>query len=207
MTFHPVAAVLGGDSLFTSDTQTEASEQVTLSSALQSDVDVCFMVMSSASEDNLQVSCRAVCTELQVCSATFGKRRCKHLGHAAHLWVCTWCALQYVANSESSQVRQALKYGAMQDGEVSLSFHNTQYGDIPFLFIGPAVQRFAQCQEIEYPNTRTAAGWMCRGLPTPAANLIGSAPPAPVVGQEATAVPVAAALGGLCAVVLVGALL
>jgi hypothetical protein len=50
----------------------------------------------------------------------------------------------------------------MQDIQVSISYHDTSLGKLPFLFVGENAQEFADCQEIVYPDFRTALGWMCK---------------------------------------------
>lgn len=50
----------------------------------------------------------------------------------------------------------------LQDSQVSVSYHETQLGNLPFLFVGEAAQQYADCKEIIYPDFRTALGWMCK---------------------------------------------
>lgn len=52
----------------------------------------------------------------------------------------------------------------MQTGEASIAYHDTDFGNIPFLFIGEDAQKYAGCREIEYPDYRAALGWVCKGL-------------------------------------------
>ena len=50
----------------------------------------------------------------------------------------------------------------LQDSQVSVSYHETQLGNLPFLFVGKSAQQYAECKEIVYPDFRTALGWMCK---------------------------------------------
>ena len=50
----------------------------------------------------------------------------------------------------------------LQDSEVSVSYHETELGNLPFLFVGGAAQQYADCKEIVYPDFRTTLGWMCK---------------------------------------------
>lgn len=45
---------------------------------------------------------------------------------------------------------------------MSISYHETQLGNLPFLFVGKSAQQYADCKEIIYPDFRTALGWMCK---------------------------------------------
>jgi len=51
----------------------------------------------------------------------------------------------------------------VQGRQASISYHETEMGQLPFLFVGEAAQEFASCKEIVYPDYRTALGWMCKG--------------------------------------------
>lgn len=51
----------------------------------------------------------------------------------------------------------------VQGRQASISYHETEMGQLPFLFVGEAAQEFASCREIVYPDYRTALGWMCKG--------------------------------------------
>jgi hypothetical protein len=52
----------------------------------------------------------------------------------------------------------------LEPGLVSLSHHSTQLGNLPFVFIGVNQQQWKDCEDIVYPERRTALGWMCRNM-------------------------------------------
>lgn len=61
---------------------------------------------------------------------------------------------------------------SLQDREASISYHETEMGKLPFLFVGEEAQEYASCREIIYPDYRTALGWMCKGrVDAPAAEV------------------------------------
>ena len=47
---------------------------------------------------------------------------------------------------------------------MSVAYHDTEFGNLPFLLIGEGMQKYANCNAIEYPDFRSASGWMCKGL-------------------------------------------
>lgn len=64
--FHPVVAVLGAPSLFQSGPQTDDTERINLSPAIELQDEVCFNAMQDKKHDTLEATCRTVCTRLQV---------------------------------------------------------------------------------------------------------------------------------------------
>lgn len=61
---------------------------------------------------------------------------------------------------------------SLQAREASISYHETEMGTLPFLFVGEEAQEYASCREIIYPDYRTALGWMCKGkVDVPAAEV------------------------------------
>lgn len=73
--YYPVVAVLGAQSLFESGPQTDESERINLSPAVQLQDEICFHAMQDKKADTLDASCRTVCTRLQA-----------RLLHARALW-------------------------------------------------------------------------------------------------------------------------
>ena len=63
--YYPVVAVLGAQSLFESGPQTDESERINLSPAVQLQDEICFHAMQDKKADTLDASCRTVCTRLQ----------------------------------------------------------------------------------------------------------------------------------------------
>ena len=90
----------------------------------------------------------------------------------------------------------------VQEGQASMARFDTQYGNLPFLFIGADMQQYASCAEIEYPNHRTAAGWLCRGLPASIAQRSVAQPQSPLVAAAQPAVTGLAIAGAAFAVAL-----
>lgn len=87
----------------------------------------------------------------------------------------------------------------LQPGVVSLSYHQTQLGNLPFVFIGVSQQEYKDCTDIVYPERRTSLGWMCKNMADVQLEAAASAPAQSAARRLNVAAPLIAACALLAA--------
>eukprot|EP00892_Ulva_mutabilis_P003380 jgi/Ulvmu1/1413/UM011_0142.1 len=75
--------------------------------------------------------------------------------------ICFFAMPSQQLNDVNSQCRAVCT--SLQERQATISYHETEMGQLPFLFVGEEAQEYASCREIIYPDYRTALGWMCKG--------------------------------------------